>query len=144
MFFKDIMQEQKHNKPGNPDLKKFKTSTGSPILYSRFKKHRGIYYPLAKHHIGKRYGRIIKHDHKHVCVVYSRTYGREMYSNIDIWPDDDEAKERLLEKLQAMAREGLDDDELLDDELLDDDVGIDIPASLVDVDEQHVPERCNR
>lgn len=110
MFFKDIVQDSKL------DLKQFKTSTGSPILYTRFRKHKGIYYPLAKHHVTVRPQP--QHSHKHAAVVYSRTYGREVYSNIDIWPEDDAARERLLEKLKGLSVSE------------EDDVGIDIPKGI--------------
>ncbi|WAR24746.1 hypothetical protein MAR_038415 [Mya arenaria] len=128
MFFREIMQDSKQ-KPSNPDLKKFKTSTGSPILYTRFRKHRGIYYPLAKHYQGSKTKP--KQNHKHACVIYSKTYGREMYGNIDIWPEDEHAKEKLLQKLQALSME---------EEEEENDVGIDIPRALDEMNENKVLE----
>lgn len=80
MFCKNIMQEEKGNS------KQFATATGSPILYTRFKNHKGIYYPIPKHHTGMKAW--IRRSHSHFCVVYSKMYGRETYGNIGIWPDD--------------------------------------------------------
>ncbi|KAL4236904.1 hypothetical protein ACF0H5_005290 [Mactra antiquata] len=115
LFFKDFLNDSKH------DAKQFKTVTGSPILYTKLKKHRGIYYPLAKHHDNAKSKP--RNSHKHACVVLSKTYGREVYTNIDIWPDET-ARERLLQKLQGLSMsEGEDDDD-------DDDVGIDIPTAI--------------
>ncbi|XP_053394452.1 uncharacterized protein LOC123525765 isoform X2 [Mercenaria mercenaria] len=115
LFLKDSVQDRKM------DSKQFKTATGSPILYTKFKKNKGIYYPLAKHHI--RIKPRPQHSHKHVAVVNSRTYGREVYTNIDIWPDDNIARERLLEKLKGLS---------LSDE---DDVGVDIPKETAKAEE---------
>lgn len=118
MYFREIIQDNK----GEP--KQFKTATGSPIVYKRYKKHRGIYYPLAKlptNMKGKR-----KHNAKHICVVYSKRYGRELYANVDIWPDDEKDQEKLLRKLESMS---------LEDDTDDDDFGIDIPKGVEDVSE---------
>lgn len=102
------------------ECKQFKTATGSPIMYTKFKKHRGIYYPLAKHHGNMKIKP--KHNSKHFCIVYSKRYGREVYGNVDIWPDDEESQQKLLRKLENMA---------IDDE--DDDFGIDIPKGIEDM-----------
>ncbi|XP_053394456.1 uncharacterized protein LOC123525765 isoform X3 [Mercenaria mercenaria] len=111
IFWREFIQGRKQ------DSKVFKTATGSPVLYTKFKKYKRIYYPLAKHHVT--IGPKPQHSHKHAAVVYSRTYGREVYSNIDIWPDDDTARERLLEKLKGLS---------LSEEH---DVGIDSPNEIV-------------
>jgi len=116
MFFRDIMHDNKG------EAKQFKSATGSPILYTKFKKHRGIYYPLAKHHANMK--GTPKKKGKHVCVVYSKLYGREMYANVDIWPDDEAAQKRLLKKLQTMS---------IDDDLSDDDFGIDMSKGVEDM-----------
>ncbi|XP_045160849.2 uncharacterized protein LOC123525765 isoform X4 [Mercenaria mercenaria] len=116
MFFREVSKDKKQ------DAKQFKTATGSPILYTKFKKHKGIYYPLAKHQLTLRPKP--QHSHKHAAVVYSRTYGREVYGNIDIWPDDDTARERLLEKLKGLSQED------------DEDVGIDIPTGITTTEEE--------
>lgn len=116
MFFRDIMQDSKG------ESKQFKTATGSPILYTRFKKHRGVYYPLAKHHTNMKAK--TKHSNKHICVVYSKRYGREMYANVDIWPDDEEAQQKLLKKLSTVSMEDAEEE---------DDFGIDIPKGIEDM-----------
>jgi hypothetical protein len=70
-------------------------------LYKKFRTPKGIYYPLFN------YGRVERqkpqHSHKHAAVVNSKTYGREVYGNIDIWPDDDTVKARLIEKFQELS-----------------------------------------
>ncbi|XP_053394458.1 uncharacterized protein LOC123525765 isoform X5 [Mercenaria mercenaria] len=116
MLFTDLMRDQKL------DSKQFKTTTGSPILYTKFNKHTRIYYPLAKHHVTV--GPTPQHSHKHAAVVCSRTYGREVYGNIDIWPDDDIAREKLLEKLKRLSLSE------------DDNVGTDIAKGRVATVEQ--------
>lgn len=107
MFYKDIIQDNKL------ESKQFKRATGSPILYTKLKKHRAIYYPLAKYHSTQKPRPT--HSHRHACVIYSRTYGREVYSNIDIWPDET-ARDRLIEKLKGLSLSQ------------EDDVGIDFPT----------------
>ena len=112
------------------DTRQFKSSTGSPILYKKYKRHKRIYYPFSKHHATIRPKP--QHSHKHAAVVYSRTYGREVYSNIDIWPDDDESRKRLFEKLKEIS---------LSEEYDNDDDGIDIPKGLTDNKEEQVYKR---
>jgi len=79
MLSKSIMQEYKR------DMKQFKTTTGSPITYAKLRKQKGMYYPLARPHLVSKKGKL---NHHHVAVVYSKMYGREVYENVDIWPDD--------------------------------------------------------
>lgn len=118
MFFKDTGHDNRL------DNRQFKTATGSPILYTRFKKHKGIYYPLAKHHM------IMKPrpqpTHRHATVVYSRTYGREVYDSVDIWPDET-AREKLIQKLKGLS---------VSEE--EEDVGIDIPQGIAASDDEIV------
>ena len=106
----------------NDESKIFKTATGSPILYTKYKKRKGIYYPLKKHYVTKRPKP--QHSHRHVAVVYSRSYGREVFESIDIWPDDKKTKERLLEKIKGLSSSS------------EEDVGIDIPEGIVKFEEE--------
>jgi hypothetical protein len=110
-IYRNMLQDKKH------ESKIFKTATGSPILYTKFKKHKGTYYPLKKHHVTKRPKP--QQSHLHAAVVYSRSYGREVLENVDIWPDNDKAKDRLLQKNKRLS---------LSEE---DDFGIDIREEIV-------------
>lgn len=94
ILLKDVVADK------NLESKQFKRPTGSPILYTKLRKHRALYYPLAKQNVTKCLER--DHSHRHACVVYSKTYGRELYSNIDIWPDET-AKKKLIDKLQGLS-----------------------------------------
>jgi hypothetical protein len=95
MHFKDIFREKK------VDSKQFKMATGSPILYTKISKHKSIYYPSAKRKAIKR--QKPQRSHRHAAVVNSETYGREVYGNIDIWPDEEIARETLHEKLRRSS-----------------------------------------
>ena len=95
IFFKDTFLEKRS------DTKQFKTVTGSPILYSKIEKHGSIYYPLVKRNVTEKPKP--QKSHKHSAVVNSRTYGREVYGNIDIWSDDDIARESMVEKLKRLS-----------------------------------------
>lgn len=106
------------------EARQFKSATGSPIMYTRYKKHRGIYYPIAKLPANAK-GKP-KHNSKHICVVYSKRYGRELYANVDIWPDDEKEQQKLLRKLESIS---------IDEDADDDDFGIDIPKGVEDVSE---------
>ena len=108
MLSKGIMQENKPIKA----CKQFKTSTGSPIIYTKFKKSRGIYYPVSKPH---NCSKNIKKGKKlkRCCIVYSKSYGREVYGNIDIWPDDSERDKlvKISEDVTHIPDECEDNDE---------------------------------
>lgn len=115
MFFKELLHDSKI------DARQFKTVSGSPILYTKLKRHKGIYYPLAKHreHSTAKVGK----SHKHACVVLSKSYGREVYTNIDIWPDET-ARERLIQKLKGLSFSECEEDNNAD-------IGIDIPTEII-------------
>ena len=76
------------------ERKQFKSSTGLPITYTRVKVQRsnklnkGLYYPLSRIHNGSKTKSNKVKKRRHLCVVYSKMFGREMYGNVDIWPDD--------------------------------------------------------
>ena len=95
MFVKDEFLEKRI------DTKQFKTVTGSPILYSKIEQHGSIYYPLVERNVTEKPKP--QKSHKHSAVVISRTYGREVYGNIDIWSDDDIARESMVEKLKQLS-----------------------------------------
>lgn len=82
------------------DSKQFKTISGSPILYTKLRKRTGLYYPFAKHKVTKR--QKPQKSHRPSAVVNSRSYGREVFENVDIWSDSDSSKDKLLDNLKGL------------------------------------------